>query len=252
MASLERLNHVHLTTDDPVLAESVRLHFERYAFAAGFARDRRVLDIACGTGYGSDVLAAAPASQVVGIDVDPEAIDEAARLYSRDHVAFFQSDYRALASEAEMPPALRSVLATPFDLIVSLETIEHLEDPDDFLRTLSRFLRPGGTIVASVPITPSVDVNPFHLHDFTSASFHHLLERNGFTVVDSLRQRQPYNPVKVRGALARAGRTEFRSNLAGYYRANPGALWTRIASTLRHGFVNLVEVVAVRPAPMTE
>src|SRR5687768_15184340 len=62
-------------------------HWHRYLFAAGFVAGKAVLDVACGEGYGSDLLART-AARVVGVDVAADAVDHAARLYRRDNLSF--------------------------------------------------------------------------------------------------------------------------------------------------------------------
>ena len=100
-----------------------------------------------------------------------------------------------------------------------------------------RLLKPGGILVASVPVTPSVDVNPYHLHDFTPASFRRMFARRGFTEMESLLQRQPYQPLKM--LAGKETRLEdMRKNLVGYYAAHPGAALKRAYSTLVDGFCN--------------
>ncbi len=93
-----------------------------------------------------------------------------------------------------------------------------------------------------------MDANPYHLQDFTSRSFRRLLARHGLREEGSMQQRQPFDPFSVRKQLADAGRTEFRQNLLGYYATHPYAVYKRAFSTLRHGFVNLVDIVAARKA----
>jgi SAM-dependent methyltransferase len=132
-----------------------------------------------------------------------------------------------------------------FDTIVSIETIEHLPDPEGFLARLVGLLRPGGVLVASVPVTPSVDANPHHLHDFSERSFRRLLAPHGLGERDSLVQDQPYPLVAI---LARREPRlrEVRRGLPAWYAAHPGSLARRIASTLRHGFKNRYLTLALQ------
>jgi 2-polyprenyl-3-methyl-5-hydroxy-6-metoxy-1,4-benzoquinol methylase len=127
--------------------------------------------------------------------------------------------------------------AEGFDTIVSIETIEHLPDPEGFVERLVGLLRPGGHLVGSVPITPSVDANPHHLHDFTDRSFRCLVGRHGLEVLDDLVQDQTFG---LRAVLTRSEtRLEgMRRNLPAWYLRHPGALLRRMGSTLRHGLVN--------------
>lgn len=117
-------------------------HVHRYQFAARFVDNKRVLDIACGEGYGTAALAKAGAVRVIGMDISEEACEHARRKYGVD----------CFAGNAEnIPLADESI-----DLIVSFETIEHLEGPMAFLDECVRVLAPGGTLIIS---TPNKEVN---------------------------------------------------------------------------------------------
>src|SRR5690606_17895209 len=105
-------------------------HWHRYAFAAQFARGKRVLDAACGEGYGSALLARHGA-EVVGVDVSEEAIAHARARYG-DHpgLRFVHADCTRL-DDFDGPG---------FDLVVSFETLEHLHDQDRMLEGFARLL----------------------------------------------------------------------------------------------------------------
>jgi SAM-dependent methyltransferase len=144
-------------------------HWHRYLWAAQFAAGRVVLDVACGEGYGSDLLART-AARVVGIDRDPRAIDHARASYSRPNLA---------CGEARAIPADDDDL---FDLIVSFETIEHLtgDEQKEFIGELQRLLKPDGAALIS---TPDKHVysdrenyhNSFHLGEFYRGDFEEFL-----------------------------------------------------------------------------
>ena len=233
--SLERLVPDDLAEEDATGRETLGLHLGRYEFAARFLRKGRVLDIACGVGYGTRVLATQSPGDVsvLGIDVSPSAIEYARRRYGGNGAEFRACD------------AMRFSEPEGFDAIVSLETIEHLEDPEAFVGRLVGMLRPGGVLVASVPTTPSVDLNPHHLHDFSQASFRRLVQPHHLTELDRLEQIQRVSPA----AVLRRSETrmrELRRSLPSYYARHPGALVRRVASTLRHGFCNRYTTVAWR------
>ena len=236
--SLERLVPPELDLTDATGLETYGLHRARYEFAAEHVLSGRVLDIACGVGYGSRIVAdrRADVSVVLGVDVAPEAIAYARGHYENARVHFVVGDATEFRS------------AEPFDSIVSLETIEHVRDPEGFFCTVLHSLRPGGVFVASVPITPSVDANPHHLHDFTAKSFRRLGEKNGLMEVACLPQIQAFHPLRV------ANRTEkrmadMRGNLLGYYIRHPGAALKRAASTLIHGFNNKYVTIVWKKQP---
>ncbi len=231
--TLERLVPDELTADR-LARETLELHLERYRFAAQHLPAGEVLDIACGVGYGSRLLADLRDDlKVLGVDVSAEAVRYASERYGDDRARFVEADAMAFA-----PPG-------PVDGIVSLETIEHLPDPQGFVDNVLRHLKPGGVFVASVPTTPSVDANPHHLHDFTRAKLDALVSGRAAVELAALPQVQPFG---LKSVLTREdSRTKnVRENLPAYYLRHPGSLAKRIVSTLRHGFANHYITVAWR------
>lgn len=131
-------------------------HYGRYRFAAGFVHGGRVVDVACGEGYGSDLLSAAGAAQVVGVDRDEAAIRAAVARYRRPGLAFRVAD-AAATGEADGSA----------DLVVSFETIEHVADAAAFVTEIARILRPGGLCVVSTPNRlVTGQHNPYHTREF--------------------------------------------------------------------------------------
>lgn len=114
-------------------------HWHRYAIAASLARGKAVLDLACGEGYGS-ALMARDADSVLGVDIDEAAIGHARRRYQADGLRFEP------ASATAVPAADDS-----FDLVVSFETIEHLAEQEQMLAEFRRVLRPDGVLLISSP-----------------------------------------------------------------------------------------------------
>lgn len=213
-------------------AETLKLHLERYEFAASHLRPGSVLDIACGVGYGTDLLSQGSGIvRALGVDLDPEAVQYARSRYGSPRTEFVCADAMTFAPDQVM------------DSIVSLETMEHVPGPEALFSRLVSFLRPGGLLISSVPVTLSTDANPHHATDFTEATFRRLGSRAGLKVRAEFRQIQPYSPV----ALLRKTETRahgVRRNLAGYYVANPGKLAMRCWTTLRYGFENRYLTVA--------
>jgi SAM-dependent methyltransferase len=116
-------------------------HWHRYAWARGFAQGGRVLDAACGEGYGSALLADVAAS-VVGVDISDVAVAHArARYRDRANLSYLQADATALDA---LPDA-------SFDLIVSFETLEHVEAQEALVAGFARLLAPGGVLLLSSP-----------------------------------------------------------------------------------------------------
>ena len=139
-------------------------HVARYAFAARFAQGRRVLDLGCGTGYGTADLARV-ASSAVGVDLAPDAIG-----YALNHfpgVRFLECS----ASAVPFPPA-------SFDLVTGFEVIEHLRDWRALLTEAHRVLDPSGVLIVSTPnkgyyaeARANAGPNPFHEHEFEFREF---------------------------------------------------------------------------------
>jgi len=116
-------------------------HWHRYAFARPLAVGRRVLDAACGEGYGSAMLAAA-AHSVLGLDIGIEAVEHARNRYTGfPGLHFEQADCTSLD---HLPDA-------SFDLIVSFETLEHVEAQSTMLDGFLRLLAPAGVLLVSTP-----------------------------------------------------------------------------------------------------
>jgi 2-polyprenyl-3-methyl-5-hydroxy-6-metoxy-1,4-benzoquinol methylase len=117
-------------------------HLQRYRFGMAFVAGARVLDVACGVGYGSQILKQAGAREVVGVDNDPDTIAAARRRPALPQVEFQVGDAQALAPELGV-----------FDVAVSFETIEHLPEPKRFVASLHQRLKPGGRLILSAPNT---------------------------------------------------------------------------------------------------
>jgi SAM-dependent methyltransferase len=115
-------------------------HWHRYHFAAQFARGLRVVDAACGEGYGSALLARTAAS-VVGADLAAEAVAHARAAYAGiANLSFVQ------APCTKLPLADASA-----DLFVSFETVEHIREQEAFLDEIARVLAPDGLLLLSCP-----------------------------------------------------------------------------------------------------
>lgn len=133
-------------------------HLQRYELARGLVEGRRVVDLCCGVGYGSLMLAET-AADVVGVDVDADAIGAANRLADdRDRVRFAIGD------------ALEHVRALPQadDLaVVCFEGVEHVPDPDALADALSRLVQGGSRVIVSLPNSAGFEEhNAFHATDF--------------------------------------------------------------------------------------
>jgi len=231
--SLERLIPDDLSQTDVTGRRTLELHVERYRFAARHVAPGRALDIACGVGYGTRLLADENSglSFCLGVDLSEDAVRYAEGRYARPGVSFAQAD------------ALEFHDAEGFDTIVSLETLEHVSDPQRLIDNLARMLCPGGVLVASVPTTPSVDVNPHHLHDFSERSFRRMVRGHPLREYAHLLQLQAVSPMAVlrRGEERLADR---RPGLLRHYARHPAGFLERAWATLRYGFANRYLTIA--------
>ena len=156
-------------------------HYHRYLFSRGFCRDRDVLDVASGEGYGAAQLAQV-ARQVVGIEYAGTTVRNSAANFPRSNLRFVQADARSLP-----------LSAASFDIVTSFETIEHFDRQDSFVAEVRRVLRPDGCFIVSTPdrdiySPPGAPPNPFHVREFDRAEFLDLLHRH-FRYVSLVRQR---------------------------------------------------------------
>ena len=156
-----------------IAGEIAHEHWHRYAFARRLGAGKRVLDVACGEGYGSALLAGV-AGSVTGIDIDAAAVAHARQRYAAlANVSF------AEGSAATLPLPDASV-----DVVVSFETIEHLRRADQprMLAEIARVLTADGVLVMSAPNPVEYSTarnyrNPFHLHEPDRTELGSLLAR---------------------------------------------------------------------------
>ena len=142
-----------------------RRHLAVYEWIGARVTGLRVIDMACGEGYGSEVLSRSAAS-VIGVDANPEAHEHARRRYVRQNLRF----ERAMVETYGEPSAC--------DAVVFLQTIEHLQDPAAVLKHLAAILAPGGVAYVSTPnvltlASPGAakSDNPWHLREYRADEF---------------------------------------------------------------------------------
>ena len=146
-------------------------HIHRYAYATQFVQNKRVLDLACGEGYGSYLLAKT-AQSVLGIDIDENSIKHARNKYIKQNLEF------KVGSITEVPIGGESL----FDVAVCFEALEHIEDHEKLLSEVKRLLTPDGVFIVSTPNkTVYTDEpqfnNPFHVHELYFDEFRELFEK---------------------------------------------------------------------------
>lgn len=227
--------------------------WERYRFAARWLRPGdRVLDIACGSGYGTFVLSEATGRRALGLDLAPAPIQWAQQHYG-DRADF----------ELSTPAKLQEVQGR-FDAVVSLETLEHMPEAAGrtFLLQLAHALRPGGRLVLSTPLhegpgrfSPG---NPFHLREYSWSELGLIVAKcftieHRFTQMSRLAQLRGLldgataanadAPAGVRAEPTNKGNT-LRSRLAGWMRTRP--FWQRGKFVERPARFGGVQIVVAR------
>jgi 2-polyprenyl-3-methyl-5-hydroxy-6-metoxy-1,4-benzoquinol methylase len=145
-----------------------RRHLAVYEWIAEQVRGLDVVDMACGEGYGTDVLARR-AHRVTGVDANPEAYAHASTKYTAPGVRFVRD--------------LVESYSEPTDAVVFLQTIEHVRDPEEVLSHFRTMLRPGGAAFVSTPnlltLAPEgaeKSDNPWHLKEYRAHEFRELCE----------------------------------------------------------------------------
>lgn len=136
-------------------------HYQRYQLAKQLVKNKVVLDSACGDGYGSSLLAES-AFKVIGLDIDEAVIEKANQKYGNSKLSYITGSIEKLPFDDAM-----------FDIIVSYETIEHVNETiqNSFLNEIRRVLKPDGILIISTPnkmvYTDLVKgINKFHVKEF--------------------------------------------------------------------------------------
>ena len=145
-----------------------RRHLAVYEWIAARCGGLDAVDLACGEGYGTAVLASR-AARVVGVEANPEAFEHARLRYSRPGVSFVRD--------------LVERYGEPCDAAVFLQTIEHVENPGAILEQIVSLLRPGGRAYVSTPnvltLAPegaAKSGNPWHVKEYRAEEFRELCD----------------------------------------------------------------------------
>lgn len=144
-------------------------HIARYSFASQFCQDKVVLDIACGSGYGSDLLVDSKAKKVFGVDISRETINYCRNHYNNKNIQFIEGGVD------NIPISDKSI-----DLVVSFETLEHVNEriQKKFLNETDRILKKEGIFIVSTPNTRMFsEKNPFHKKELKPDEFEFLLKK---------------------------------------------------------------------------
>ena len=155
-------------------AENIERHESRYYFAAKqLTADMSVLDCACGSGYGSDILKDF-CNDVTGVDIDQSAVDFATSKYKSEKLKYVCGDIR------EISDTLHKV-----DAVVCLETLEHVPDPRILLDGFMKVLKDDGQFVVSTPVRETTRENPlnsYHVLEYTSNDLRRVLNHYFYQV----------------------------------------------------------------------
>jgi 2-polyprenyl-3-methyl-5-hydroxy-6-metoxy-1,4-benzoquinol methylase len=164
--------------------ETYQEHFYRYLFSCDYIKDSLVLDAACGVGFGARMMSKY-AKNIYAIDISLESINYAKEKYFSTNVIYEQMDVRQIL----YPDSF-------FDVVVSFETIEHIYNPEKFIKEVQRVLKPGGLFIISTPNRETTSKGkevhtPFHIKEFTLEEIMLLL--SGFESAEIFAQKMTYH-----------------------------------------------------------
>lgn len=141
-------------------------HLDRYDFACNLAANKEILDMACGSGFGSHLMMTkGKAKSITGVDLDDSALRYANHRFKNEKITNIKSDATNFKSDKK------------FDLIVSFETIEHIPNYTDFINNLYTLLDDNGKIIISTPINKKTTTelkNPYHVIEWSFEDFQNL------------------------------------------------------------------------------
>lgn len=142
-------------------------HYHRYRFAQKYCHNKKVLDIACGEGYGCQILSEAAAS-VYGCDISKDIIAHAKNKYPKIKFCTGSVEEKLFTENS-------------FDVITCFETIEHVSEKvqASALANFVNYLKPNGVLIISTPNTESPQhvPNSFHKKEFNEKEFYHFLQK---------------------------------------------------------------------------
>ncbi len=157
-----------------VVTEAEPTHLVRYNFALNFIKNTdNVLDIPCGTGYGSKLISTR-SNKTTGLDICTEAIDHAIEFFGSDNIEYMVGNAESLK---DIFP-----IKSLFDVIVSFEGIEHLKNQESFLDGVSGLLKKDGLLIISTPRKPHG--SPYHTVEFSREEFKDILSE--FFIVEKM------------------------------------------------------------------
>jgi SAM-dependent methyltransferase len=155
---------------------------ERYIAVLSHVKNKNVLDCACGIGWGAHIIAESGAKSVLGVDLSASAIKTAIKFYNSESVTYLHNDINQITKDKT------------FDVITSFETIEHVDNPEEFLKILRSLSHSDTIFFLSTPngfcFKHSGDkpYNPFHLDEYDKKELIEMFENSGWTVKNYMGQ----------------------------------------------------------------
>ncbi len=144
-------------------------HIQRYKFSKKFVKNKKILDLGSGSGYGSFELIKLGAKEVISIDIDPKIIKFAKEKYHNDKLTFQIADATSLPFKDN-----------EFDVVISFEVIEHIKNYQNYLREVFRVLRPKGYFIFSTPnrLKHRAGTSAYHFKEFTPNELKKIFKKN--------------------------------------------------------------------------
>lgn len=148
-------------------------HITRYTFAKPYIKGKKVLDLGCGTGYGSFEIIKIGAAKVIGIDISKKAINFAQKNFRHKRLSFRVADATSLPFKNNS-----------FDTIVSFEVIEHIKNYHLFLNEVFRVLKKGGHFIFSTPNSKQFrgKTSAYHFKEFTGYELLNIFSKRNQTL----------------------------------------------------------------------
>lgn len=169
-------------------------HRGRYEFAVEFiVKGSQVLDLACGVGYGSYMLAnRSLCEKIVSVDSSIDALAYGSKYYNSPKIDYRLGDCLSIVLEPEF-----------FDIVLCFETIEHIENERQLLEKFHQALKPQGRLLCSTPNQKNVpfdpNTHPFHIRHYTPEEFMKLLEQSGFYIEQVWSQKNLFSSEVTKG-----------------------------------------------------
>jgi 2-polyprenyl-3-methyl-5-hydroxy-6-metoxy-1,4-benzoquinol methylase len=218
-------------------------HIHRYAIACELVQNKKVLDIACGEGYGS-YLMANDAFSVTGIDINSIVIEKAREKYKRSNLQFLQGPADKIPVEDHV-----------FDIVVSFETIEHLENHQLIFNEIKRVLKPEGVLIISTPnklfySDKNGYVNPFHKKELYLNEFKDLLSKSFINY-------RVYSQTYINGSLIREIDSEsikdvYSGSYQNFYKMSGAPMLFMIAIASDQPLIEISGSIFIHPKSISE